>query len=69
MIEKARATGLYAKLEVADMVRGLRDRPDASADLVLAADAMVYLPDLAPSAGGEARAGDRRLAGVHRGNA
>ena len=48
MIEKARATGLYAKLEVADMVRGLRDRPDASADLVLAADAMVYLPDLAP---------------------
>jgi predicted TPR repeat methyltransferase len=48
MIEKARATGLYAKLEVAEMVQGLRDRPDASADLVLAADAMVYLPDLAP---------------------
>ncbi len=51
MIEKARATGLYAKLEVADMVQGLRDRPDASADLVLAADAMVYLPDLAPVLG------------------
>jgi predicted TPR repeat methyltransferase len=48
MIEKARATGLYAKLEVADMVRGLRDTPDASADLILAADAMVYLPNLAP---------------------
>src|SRR5260221_384132 len=51
MIERARATGLYAKLEVADMVQGLRDRPDASADLVLAADAMVYLPDLAPVLG------------------
>jgi predicted TPR repeat methyltransferase len=48
MIERARATGLYARLEVTEMVEGLRDRPDASADLVLAADAMVYLSDLAP---------------------
>src|SRR5229473_3174939 len=48
MIERARATGLYARLEVADMVQGLRDKPDASADLVLAADAVVYLSDLAP---------------------
>jgi predicted TPR repeat methyltransferase len=47
MIEKARATGLYAQLEVADMVEGLRGRPDASADLILAADAMVYLSDIA----------------------
>jgi len=46
MIERARATALYAELEVADMVQGLRSRPDASADLVLAADAMVYLADL-----------------------
>src|SRR6202165_5413257 len=46
MIEKARATGLYTQLEVAEMVEGLRGRPDASADLVLAADAMVYLSDL-----------------------
>ena len=30
------------------MVEGLRARPDASADLVLAADAMVYVADLAP---------------------
>ena len=30
------------------MVQGLRDRPQASADLVLAADAMVYQSDLAP---------------------
>ena len=48
MIEQARATGLYAALEAADMVEGLRERPAASADLVLAADAMVYVPDLAP---------------------
>ncbi len=48
MIERARVTGLYAQLEVADMVQGLASKPHASADLVLAADAMVYLPDLAP---------------------
>ena len=48
MIERARATGLYAELEVADMVQGLRGKPDASADLILAADAMVYVADLAP---------------------
>src|SRR5712692_4418128 len=48
MIERARLTGLYAQFEVADMVQGLRDKPDASADLVLAADAMVYLPDHRP---------------------
>jgi predicted TPR repeat methyltransferase len=48
MIERARATGLYARLEVTEMVQGLRNLPDASANLVLAADAMVYLSDLAP---------------------
>jgi predicted TPR repeat methyltransferase len=48
MIERARASGLYAQLEVADMLQGLRGKPDASADLILAADAMVYVPDLAP---------------------
>ena len=47
MIERARATGLYAELEVAEMAAGLRGRPDASADLILAADAMVYVADLA----------------------
>src|SRR5580658_2420552 len=46
MIEKAKATGLYAELEVNDMLEGLRTRPDACADLVLAADAMVYVTDL-----------------------
>jgi predicted TPR repeat methyltransferase len=48
MIEQARATGLYARLDVADMVDGLRNEPDASLDLVLAADAVIYLPDLVP---------------------
>jgi predicted TPR repeat methyltransferase len=48
MIEQAKTTGLYAKLEVSDMLEGLRVRPEASADLVLAADAMVYVPDLVP---------------------
>jgi predicted TPR repeat methyltransferase len=48
MIEQARTTGLYAELEVDDMLNGLRRQPDASADLVLAADAMVYVCDLAP---------------------
>ena len=48
MIERARATSLYAELEVADMSQGLRARPDASADLILAADAIVYVADLPP---------------------
>lgn len=48
MIEKARAFDLYAELEVADMVSGLAGKPDASADFVLAADAMVYVADIAP---------------------
>ena len=48
MIEKARATGLYAGLEVDDMLQGLRSKPEASAELILAADAMVYVADLAP---------------------
>jgi predicted TPR repeat methyltransferase len=48
MIEKARLTGLYAELEVTDMLEGLRGRPEASAELILAADAMVYVADLVP---------------------
>jgi predicted TPR repeat methyltransferase len=48
MIERSRGTGLYAELEVADMLQGLRARVDAGADLILAADAMVYVAELAP---------------------
>ncbi|MEH2511773.1 putative TPR repeat methyltransferase [Nitrobacteraceae bacterium AZCC 1564] len=46
MIERARAAGLYTRLDVADMLEGLRAETDASADLVMAADAFVYVPDL-----------------------
>lgn len=55
MIEEARKTGLYARLDVMDMVQGLTNESEASADLVIAADAVIYLPDLAPLAGGAAR--------------
>ena len=48
MIEKARLAGLYAELEVDDMLKGLRSKPETSAELILAADAMVYVADLMP---------------------
>jgi predicted TPR repeat methyltransferase len=48
MIERARATRLYGQLEVDDMLQGLRSKADASADLILAADVMIYVADLAP---------------------
>lgn len=48
MIRQARATGLYRALEVADAADGLRRQPDGSADLILAADMMIYVHDLAP---------------------
>jgi predicted TPR repeat methyltransferase len=48
MIERARATGLYAELDVAEIAEGLGRRPDASADLILAADVMVYVHDMTP---------------------
>ena len=51
MIREARATNLYAELEVADMLDGLRSKADASANLIVAADAFVYLSDLAPVLG------------------
>jgi predicted TPR repeat methyltransferase len=48
MIERARATGLYARLEVTDMLQGLRIEDEAGANLVIAADAFVYVPELDP---------------------
>ena len=49
MIERARATGLYAELEVAEIVsEAFGSRQQASADLVLAADVMVYVHDMTP---------------------
>lgn len=48
MIDRARATGLYALLDVADMLQGLRAEDETSANLVMAADAFVYVPELDP---------------------
>jgi len=48
MTKRAQATGLYRSLETADAVEGLLHQPDASTDLVLAADMMIYIHDLAP---------------------
>ena len=70
MIEKARATGLYAELEVTDMLEGLRSTPDSGAELVLSADAMVYVADLVSgSEGSEPCSGFRRPFGFHLGKA
>lgn len=55
MIEQARQTGLYDRLEVADMVEALRGEPDGGADLIFSADSIVYLSDLAPLLGQAAR--------------
>lgn len=55
MVEQARDSGLYARLDVADMVQGLANEAAASADLMIAADAVIYLPDLAPLLAGAAR--------------
>lgn len=48
---KRRADGgpLYDKLATAGLIAFLASRPDACADLVIAADVFVYLGDLAPS--------------------
>lgn len=48
MIEQAKALKLYERLAVCDMIEGLASEADASADLVISADAFVYLKDLAP---------------------
>lgn len=55
MVAKARTTGLYSSVIVADMIAGLLAQQGASFDLVLAADAAVYLPDIGPLADQAAR--------------
>ena len=54
MLTEARATGVYASLEAADMLPWLQAWP-AAADLVMAADVLVYAGDLAPLFGAVAR--------------
>ena len=57
MIEKARARGIYGHLAIADL-QGALDAAGPAYDLILAADTLVYLGDLAPVF----RAAARRLA-------
>lgn len=47
MIEEARAKAIYDRLEVASIEAFLNAEPAASADLLLAADVLVYIGDLA----------------------
>jgi predicted TPR repeat methyltransferase len=47
MVALADATGLYAELATGDVVDFLREQP-GKADLIVAADVLVYLGDLAP---------------------
>jgi predicted TPR repeat methyltransferase len=56
MVEVARRKGLYDELFVTDMTEWLAGQPDNSADLIIAADAFVYLADLAPICRAAARA-------------
>jgi predicted TPR repeat methyltransferase len=46
MIEEARAKAVYDRLEVSNIEAFLKTEPDASADLLLAADVFVYIGDL-----------------------
>lgn len=48
MVERAQALGLYERLHVGDMAAALTQAPPQSLDLVLAADALCYVADLAP---------------------
>ena len=55
MLALARRTGLYHRLAEIDLVAFLAGEPDASCDLVTAADVFIYLGDLAPAFRGIAR--------------
>lgn len=46
MVEKARQTRLYESLRAGDLVEFLSRQPDATANLVIAADVFVYMGDL-----------------------
>lgn len=48
MLALARRTGLYARLAEGELTSFLSEEPQASADLVIAADVLIYLPDLVP---------------------
>ena len=55
MVERARATGAYAVLSAGSLEEALAAADPASYDLVVAADVLVYVGDLAPVFRGAAR--------------
>jgi len=55
MVEAARRSGLYARVDVCDVAQALAAQEDGALDLVIAADVFVYLGDLAPVFEGAAR--------------
>ncbi len=55
MLAKARARLVYDRLSVGELREFVREEPPASFDLVLAADVLVYVGDLAPVIGAVAR--------------
>jgi predicted TPR repeat methyltransferase len=55
MIAEARAKGIYDALHVGDIVAGLKAAADRQFDLILAADVLVYVGDLARLFGEAAR--------------
>jgi predicted TPR repeat methyltransferase len=56
MVAKARAKLIYERLGVGDLVDFLLAQPEGSLDLILAADVLVYVADLAPVFGAAMRA-------------
>jgi predicted TPR repeat methyltransferase len=48
MVAEAAKTGLYARFDIAEAAEALDSRPAASADLIVAADVLVYVGDLFP---------------------
>ena len=48
MVDIARRKGVYRDLRVGDLLAFLGDQPPASADLVVAADVLIYIAELAP---------------------
>lgn len=55
MLAAARRKRVYDRLELSEIVAFLGREPDASADLLVAADVVVYIGDLAPLLSGAAR--------------
>ncbi len=56
MLAQAGRTGLYERLVEADLVTFLAGEPEASADLIVAADVFIYLGNLTSALAGMARA-------------